>query len=69
MRLDIENLDLILKERRLRWYGQVERSNGVVKTAFDIQGWKAWAREAQNDMKAADREGLQRVEALGYQPS
>ena len=26
-------------------------------------------REAQDDMKAADREGLQRVEALGYQPS
>ena len=25
--------------------------------------------EAQNDMEAADREGLQRVEALGYQPS
>ena len=27
----------------------------------------AW--EAQDDMEAADREGLQRVEALGYQPS
>ena len=26
-----------LKERRLRWYGHVERSNGAVKTAFDIQ--------------------------------
>ena len=31
--------------------------------------WKAWAWKAQNDMEAADREGLQRVEALGYQPS
>ena len=31
--------------------------------------WKAWAWEAQNDMEAADREGLQRVEALDYQPS
>ena len=31
--------------------------------------WKAWAWEAQNDMEAVDREGLQRVEALGYQPS
>ena len=30
-RLGIEDLDLILKERRLRWYGHVERSNGVVK--------------------------------------
>ena len=31
--------------------------------------WKAWAWEAQDDMEAADREGLQRVEALSYQPS
>ena len=37
MRLGIEDLDLILKERRLRWYGHVERSSGAVKTAFDIQ--------------------------------
>ena len=36
-RLGIENLDHILKERRLRWYRNVERSNGAVKTAFDIQ--------------------------------
>ena len=33
----IEDLDLILKERRLRWYRHVERSNGAVKTAFHIQ--------------------------------
>ena len=32
-----EDPGLILKERRLRWYGHVERSNGKVKTAFDIQ--------------------------------
>ena len=31
--------------------------------------WKAWAWEAKNDMEAADRDGLQRVEALDYQPS
>ena len=36
-RLGIEDLDLILKERRLRWYGHMEHSNGAVKTAFDIQ--------------------------------
>ena len=35
--LGIEDLDLILKERKLRWYGHVERSNGAVKTAFPIQ--------------------------------
>ena len=37
VRLDIEDLDLILKERRLQWYGHVEHSNGAVKTAFDVQ--------------------------------
>ena len=37
VRLGIEDLDLILKERRLLWYGHVERSSGAVKTAFDIQ--------------------------------
>ena len=37
VRLGIEDLDLILKERRLHWYGHVERSNGAVKTAFHIQ--------------------------------
>ena len=37
VRLGIEDLDLILKERRLQWYGHVECSNGAVKTAFDIQ--------------------------------
>ena len=36
-RLGIEDLDLILKERRLHWYGHVERFNGAVKTPFDIQ--------------------------------
>ena len=35
--LGIEDLDLILKERRLCWYGHVGSSNGAVKTAFDIQ--------------------------------
>ena len=37
MWLGTENLDLILKERRLRWYGHVECSNGAVKTVCDIQ--------------------------------
>ena len=36
-RLGIEDHDLILKERRLRRYGHVERSSGAVKTAFHIQ--------------------------------
>ena len=36
-RLGIEDLDLILKERRLCWYGHVERSNDAVKIDCDIQ--------------------------------
>ena len=36
-RLGIEDLGLILTERRLRWYGHVKRSSGAVKTAFHIQ--------------------------------
>ena len=64
-------MDLILKERRLRWYRHVERSNGAAKTTFDIQvaGKRGPAWEAQDDLEAADRQGLQRVEALGYRPS
>ena len=43
----------------------MELSNGAVKTAFDIQiVGKTSAWEAQDDLEAADREGLQRVEAL-----
>ena len=37
MQPGIEDLDLILKERRLQWYGHVECFNGAVKTALDIQ--------------------------------
>ena len=37
VRVCIEYLDLILKEKMLRWYGHVEHSNDAVKTAFDIQ--------------------------------
>ena len=51
-RLGIEDLDL--KKRRLRWYWHVERSNGAVKAAFDLQvdgkrgpqrwHWSSWHR-------------------------
>ena len=33
----LEDLDLILRERRLRWFGHVERSSGAISTACDIQ--------------------------------
>ena len=33
----LEDLDLILRERRLRWFRHMERSSGAVRTACDIQ--------------------------------
>ena len=50
-------------------YGHVECSNGAVKTAFDIQ---ADGKRGPGSPKMTWKqltEGLQRVEALGYQPS
>ena len=55
--LGIENLDLILKERRLRGHVHVERSNGAVKTAFHIQV-EGECGPGRPKMEAADREGL-----------
>ena len=36
-KLELEDLNLILRERRLRWFGHVEPSSGAVRTACDIQ--------------------------------
>ena len=36
-KLELEDLNLILRERRLRWFGHVERSSGAIRTACDIQ--------------------------------
>ena len=36
-KLELEDLDLILRERRLRWFGHVECSSGAIRTACDIQ--------------------------------
>ena len=41
-KLELEDLDLILRERRLCYFGHVERSSGAIRTACDIQidgGW------------------------------
>ena len=32
VRVYVADLDLILKEKRLRWYGHVKRSNGAINT-------------------------------------
>ena len=36
-RLGLESLDLILRERRLRWYGHVERSTGGIRAVSDLR--------------------------------
>ena len=36
-KLQLEVLDLILRERRLRWFGHVARSSGAIRTAYDMQ--------------------------------
>ena len=68
-RLGIEDLDLILKERRLHWYGHVEHSNGAVKTAFHIQveGKRGPGRPKMTWKQLTETDC--RVEVLGYQPS
>ena len=36
-KLELEDLDFILRERRIHWFGHVKHSNGSVTTACDIQ--------------------------------
>ena len=36
-KLQLEDLNLILRERRLRWFGHVARSSGAISTAYDMQ--------------------------------
>ena len=38
----LEDLDLILRERRLRWFGHVECSSGAMRTACEIQIEGRW---------------------------
>ena len=35
-RLEVDGLDVILREIRLRWFGHVERSSGAFKTVCDM---------------------------------
>ena len=41
-KLQLEDLDFILRERRLRWFGHVERSSGAIRTACDILIDSSW---------------------------
>ena len=40
-KLQLEDLDLILRERRLRWFGHVARSSGAIRTA-SVLGPPCW---------------------------
>ena len=53
-----EDLDLILRERKLHWHGHMERLRGGNKTAWyvDVPGSRG-----ADDMEAGDREGLERL--------
>ena len=43
-KLELEDLNLILIERRLRWFGHVEGSSGAIRAACDIQiDGRRWA--------------------------
>ena len=53
--LGIEDLDLILKERRLCWYGRGTPQWCSQDNLSHTGLGKAWAWEAQDDMEAADR--------------
>ena len=58
-KLQLEDLNLILRERRLRWFGHVARSSGAIRTAYDMQiDSKRGGREAQENMEETDRERL-----------
>ena len=51
------------------WYGRVTLQWCSQGSLWHTGWWKACDWEAQDDMETADREGLQRVEVLGHQPS
>ena len=42
VKFELQDLDLILRERRLPWFGHVERSSGAIRTACDIQIDDRW---------------------------
>ena len=58
-KLELEDLNLILRERRLHWFGHVEGSSGAIRTACDIQiDGRRGAREAQANLEETDGERL-----------
>ena len=57
-KLQLEGLDLIFRERRLRWFGHVERSSGAIRTAYDMQidGKRGAGRPKQTWKKLTEKD-------------
>ena len=57
-KLELEDLDLILKERRLRWFGHVEHFSVVITAACDkqIDGRRGAGRPKQTWKKLTERD-------------
>ena len=57
-KLQLEDLDLILRERRLRWFGHVACSSGAISTAYDMQidGKRGAGRPKQTWKKLAEKD-------------
>ena len=57
-KLQLEDLDLILRERRLCWFGHVERSSGAIRTAYDMQidGKRGAGRPKQTWKKLTEKD-------------
>ena len=48
VKLELEDLNLILRERRLPLFGHVEHSSGAVRTACDIEIEGRWGQQGQS---------------------
>ena len=57
-KLQLEDLDLILRERRLRWFGHVARSSDAIRTAYDMQidGKRGAGRPKQTWKKLTEKD-------------
>ena len=57
-KLQLEDLDLILRERRLCWFGHVARLSGAIRTAYDMQidGKRGAGRPKQTWKKLTEKD-------------
>ena len=60
-KLGLDDIDTIIRERRLRWYAHVERSTGAIKTARDlvVEGKRGHGRPKLTWREIAERDRKQ----------